>query len=721
MAPDWQNLPADLWLHIATFLNTADGATALRRTSRFLRNTLSAPQHRRVFLAGPHTYTGYLRPRRLDTHVPPPGWPGRAFQESFATAAAWAHLSLPQRRRLACLAAASGHAASATAAIQYSGVAMNTETLASAAQAGLLHLCQQLISHGCALTCSAFVAAGSAGHLDVLTLLFDTVAHADPQDWQELYNSTQQGACIGGHSSVLDFLNARFAQHDAWHTLPASSIKAAAARGHTTLVERALQHAPPYSWYGAYWRAKIMDGIAAGCSTQFLHHVLTTYIPEWPHSLPLPLPADPAAEPPAVDAPAAQQPPAFPAVAPPAAPAPPPQQPAIQEALPQPPAPQPPDPSVVLRVCRSITLAASQLPVPNTDSIQLLLLRAPQGWQAVATDLLTSDTFLHDPNLRNIPAVLATLAAAGVAVPQELRNRLLLQHGTPDKAADTVLRMGEMAARHCNAGCTLFSSTRDEGVILLRDNRPRAEAFLRRGFSITAHDLHVVAQTSSWDTVAMVAAAVPPAHPQDTWAYNSAFTSAARNGAPLPILQLLHDRGARIDLDAIAMGGSEHAMQWAYDLLLQQGHQQVQSAGAWTGAILLGPPDAPSSFSSAVNFALWACNLPTLRVLRATPDGMAVAAFNVLQPTTPTAPGNALAPTPGPPTITNTSDVAWSVYGHGFEVVHLWEAWHAPVSVDKWRHLHAAVLHMMHSRHGAPPDMINVLPYQLAWVLAHVP
>eukprot|EP00198_Chlamydomonas_reinhardtii_P002150 XP_001691486.1 predicted protein [Chlamydomonas reinhardtii] len=663
MAPDWQNLPADLWLHIATFLNTADGATALRRTSRFLRNSLSAPQHRRVFLAGPHTYTGYSRHWRLDTHVPPPGWPGRAFQETFATAAAWAHLSLSQRRRLACLAAASGHAASATAAIQYSGVAMNTEVLASAAQAGLVHLCQQLISHGCALTCSAFVAAGSAGHLDVLTLLFDTVAHADPQDWQELYTSTQQGACIGGHSSVLDFLNTQFAQHDAWHTLPASSIKAAAARGHTALVERALQHAPPYSWYGAYWRAKIMDGIAAGCSTQFLYHVLTTYIPEWPHSLPLPPPADPAAEPPVVDAPPAQQPPAFPAVAPPAAPAPPPQQPAIHEALPQPPAPQPPDPSVVLRVCRSITLTASQLPVPNTDSIQLLLLRAPQGWQAVATDLLSSDPFLRDPNLRNISAVLATLAAAGVAVPQELRNRLLLQHGTPDEAADTVLHMGEMAARHCNADCTLFSSTRDAG---------------------------------------------------DTWAYNSAFTSAARTGAPLPILQLLHDRGARIDLDAIAMGGSEHAMQWAYDLLLQQGHQQVQSAGAWTGAILLGPPDAPSSFSSAVNFALWARNLPTLRVLRATPDGMAVAA-------TPTAPGNALAATCGPPIITNTSDVAWSVYGHGFEVVHLWEAWHAPVSVDEWRRLHAALLHMIHSRHGASPDVINVLPYQLAWVLAHVP
>eukprot|EP00198_Chlamydomonas_reinhardtii_P002471 XP_001691807.1 predicted protein [Chlamydomonas reinhardtii] len=638
MAPDWQNLPADLWLHIATFLNTADGATALRRTSRFLRNSLSAPQHRRVFLAGPHTYPGYLRPRRLDTHVPPPGWPGRAFQENFATAAAWAHLSLPQRRRLACLAAASGHAASATAAIQYSGVAMNTEVLASAAQAGLLHLCQQLISHGCALTCSAFVAAGSAGHLDVLTLLFDTVAHADPQDWQELYTSTQQGACIGGHSSVLDFLNARFAQHDAWHTLPASSIKAAAARGHTALVERALQHAPPYSWYGAYWRAKIMDGIAAGCSTQFLNHVLTTYIPEWPHSLPLPLPADPAAEPPAVDAPAAQQPPAFPAVAPPAAPAPPPQQPAIQEALPQPPAPQPPDPSVVLRVCRSITLAASQLPVPNTDSIQLLLLRAPQGWQAVATDLLSSDTFLRDPNLRNIPAVLATLAAAGVAVPQDLRNRLLLQHGTPDEAADTVLHMGEMAARHCNAGYEW-----------------------RRLHAALLHMMH------------------------------------SRHGAPPDVINVLPYQLAR------------------------RGHQQVQSTGAWTGAILLGPPDAPSSFSSAANFALWACNLPTLRVLRATPDGMAVAAFNVLQPTTPTAPGNALAPTPGPPTITNTSDVAWSVYGHGFEVVHLWEAWHAPVSVDKWRHLHAAVLHMMHSRHRAPPDMINVLPYQLAWVLAHVP
>ncbi|KAG2453269.1 hypothetical protein HYH02_002592 [Chlamydomonas schloesseri] len=80
-------------------------------------------------------------------------------------------LPATHRRRLRCLAASSGHAASLEAALAHAGCKLTSDTLTSAAAAGNLAACQRLLDEGCWCTRGALLAAAGSGNLELLQLL----------------------------------------------------------------------------------------------------------------------------------------------------------------------------------------------------------------------------------------------------------------------------------------------------------------------------------------------------------------------------------------------------------------------------------------------------------------------------------------------------------------------------------------------------------------------
>ncbi|KAG2429737.1 hypothetical protein HXX76_010521 [Chlamydomonas incerta] len=193
----WRDLTPDLIARIASYAHPNDVAGGLK-----LLNVEAAAclrKHRRLSLAAP--------PQAWPLHDLPPRaqqpWPRDAFARHWGRPEPWRVLNLRERRRLLCLAASSGHAASLDAALAHCGCALDVHPLESAAAAGDVAACSTLLSAGCEWGQSVFAAAAAAGHLPVCQSFWD--AGLRPPPVRNSRSAVVEAACRGGHARVLQW------------------------------------------------------------------------------------------------------------------------------------------------------------------------------------------------------------------------------------------------------------------------------------------------------------------------------------------------------------------------------------------------------------------------------------------------------------------------------------------------------------------------------------
>ena len=195
-ADSWSRLSPAAVRHVAALLHP-DDATSFALVNRSTAATLHLGLPRR-YRNGPN----FMAPDEdwLEPHRAQQPWPEAAFAAQWGRPEPWRSLSLPQRRRLLCLAASSGHAASWHVARAHCGCAMDTEVLAAAAAAGHVDACKLLLlPKGVAPTKGVVTAAAWAGQQPALELLLD--AGAD-----DLLQAAATGACMGGHARLITWL-----------------------------------------------------------------------------------------------------------------------------------------------------------------------------------------------------------------------------------------------------------------------------------------------------------------------------------------------------------------------------------------------------------------------------------------------------------------------------------------------------------------------------------
>ncbi|KAG2422844.1 hypothetical protein HXX76_011659 [Chlamydomonas incerta] len=196
-ACQWRRLSPDLISRIAGFAHANDVAGSLkfvdRETAAALRDSYG------VLILGQKL----RRIRKPHRAVQP--WPGLAFVAHWGCRERWRVLTLPQRERLLCLAASSGHAASLDAALAHAGCALKPEVLTAAAAAGSLAGCERLLHEGCAFETAALTEAARGGHLPALQLLLSSL-ELNGDGAGEAWEYAAKGACRGGQLPVLAWL-----------------------------------------------------------------------------------------------------------------------------------------------------------------------------------------------------------------------------------------------------------------------------------------------------------------------------------------------------------------------------------------------------------------------------------------------------------------------------------------------------------------------------------
>ncbi|KAG2423096.1 hypothetical protein HXX76_002321 [Chlamydomonas incerta] len=163
-------------------------------------------------------------------------WPGHAFVRHFSRPVPWRALTLPQRRRLLCLAASSGHAPSLEAALAQCGCTLTPDVLTAAAAAGDIPACQRVLGESDVIAVASLTAAARNGHLQLLKLLLDATGARDtPYAWKHFVKAAATGACLGGQAAVLAWL-----QQAHGYRVMVSDMAAAATVGQGDLFERVL-------------------------------------------------------------------------------------------------------------------------------------------------------------------------------------------------------------------------------------------------------------------------------------------------------------------------------------------------------------------------------------------------------------------------------------------------------------------------------------------------
>ncbi|PNW72706.1 hypothetical protein CHLRE_15g639500v5 [Chlamydomonas reinhardtii] len=195
---EWKRLTPDLVRRVAEApcLHPNEVATGLRLVDS---DTAAALRDQYCVIK-----LGQKRADPSEPHRAQQPWPGHAFVAHWDRPEPWRSLSLPQRRRLLCLAASSGHAPSLDAALAQCGCSLIPEVLTAAAAAGNLEGCERLLSEGCFREAtSAVEAAGQGGHLQVLQLL---LKKAERGARAAYYAVAVRGACAGGQLHVLQWM-----------------------------------------------------------------------------------------------------------------------------------------------------------------------------------------------------------------------------------------------------------------------------------------------------------------------------------------------------------------------------------------------------------------------------------------------------------------------------------------------------------------------------------
>ncbi|KAG2434363.1 hypothetical protein HYH02_012378 [Chlamydomonas schloesseri] len=194
----WRDLTPDLLARIASYAHPNDVAGCLKLLNREAYACLKT--HTRLALAAP--------PLPWPRHDLPPAaqqpWPGDAFVRHWGRAEPWQAPNLRERRRLLCLAAGSGHAASLAAALAHCGCALDVHALEAAAAAGDVSACETLLSAGCEWGQSVFAAAAAAGQLPVCQAFW--ASGLRPLPIGNRICVVTQAACSGGHMHVLEWL-----------------------------------------------------------------------------------------------------------------------------------------------------------------------------------------------------------------------------------------------------------------------------------------------------------------------------------------------------------------------------------------------------------------------------------------------------------------------------------------------------------------------------------
>ncbi|KAG2454285.1 hypothetical protein HYH02_001316 [Chlamydomonas schloesseri] len=206
--PDnWHKLTPELLRKVAAYVHPSEVASCLklvcRDTAACLREDYST-----IHLCQPTDAHQLNAPGSPARAVQP--WPAREFVAHWGRAASWRALSLRQRQRLLCLAAASGDAASLDAALMHCGCCVTGAVLAAAAGGGCIPALERLLHYAGAhlLLHSAEAAAAEMGQLDTLQWLQQRQGpgslHNDHDAWLRLVGA----ACRGRQIAVLDWLMA---------------------------------------------------------------------------------------------------------------------------------------------------------------------------------------------------------------------------------------------------------------------------------------------------------------------------------------------------------------------------------------------------------------------------------------------------------------------------------------------------------------------------------
>ncbi|KAG2439466.1 hypothetical protein HXX76_004821 [Chlamydomonas incerta] len=194
----WRDLTPDLIARIASFSHPNDVAGSIKLLNRETAACLR--EHRRLALAAP--------PMAWPLHDLPQlaqqPWPGDAFMRHWGRPEPWRALNLRERRRLLCLAASSGHAASLASALAHCDCGLHVHALEGAAAAGDVTACEMLLGAGCEWAHSVFAAAAGAGHLPVCRAFW--AAGLRPPPPRHTRSAVVEAACRGGHVHVLSWL-----------------------------------------------------------------------------------------------------------------------------------------------------------------------------------------------------------------------------------------------------------------------------------------------------------------------------------------------------------------------------------------------------------------------------------------------------------------------------------------------------------------------------------
>ncbi|KAG2431067.1 hypothetical protein HXX76_009600 [Chlamydomonas incerta] len=197
----WPRLNADLKRKVAGHMEPNDAAANLRLVDR---DTAAA-------LRGSHDTITLSRQQERDEGAPQAQqpWPGPAFVAHWGRPDPWRALTLPQRKRLLCLAASSGHAASLEAALAQCGCSIPPQALTAAAAAGNRPGCRTLLAADGASRsrAAAGAAAAAGGHLPVLYLLLNLLSCGDRSS---IVSAAARGACAGGQAGVLTWLQQKY-------------------------------------------------------------------------------------------------------------------------------------------------------------------------------------------------------------------------------------------------------------------------------------------------------------------------------------------------------------------------------------------------------------------------------------------------------------------------------------------------------------------------------
>ena len=301
-------LTAGLIQQIASYLHPNEVITSLKQLNHETAQCLK--EYRLVQLSQPLTPAPSWASDH-PVHVAVQSWPSALFVAHWGRPQPWRTLSLRQRRRLLCLAANSGCAASLEAALAQCGCSLTSKVAMAAVLGGSVSACETLlIREGCESMARLEDVAAEAGHLEVLRWLRearrDQLLLEPPQQLLDDQLRSEQApdevatavaACRGGHAHILAWLQEEEEQArqqaqpqeeqqalrfvTMYMSKPPLKLAdrkavqylagAAAAGGHVQLLDQLLPRLEPVT-AGALCCAEL-ERVAKGCTLEVLQRV----------------------------------------------------------------------------------------------------------------------------------------------------------------------------------------------------------------------------------------------------------------------------------------------------------------------------------------------------------------------------------------------------------------------------------------------------------------